>query len=109
MKLTILPAALLLASCSMTLPVTGQVQSTGETFSGSATGKMDGAGHLTIVSSKGATCRGNFVYVSSREGEGTFNCSDGRSGPFTFVSTGSRGTGKGTLDGQPFIFTFGKN
>jgi hypothetical protein len=92
----------------MTLPVEGQVQSTGESFSGSATGHMDGAGTLTITSNKGATCTGKFVYVTRREGQGTFSCADGRSGPFSFVSTGSRGTGKGTLDGQPFIFTFGK-
>lgn len=108
MKASVLMALVLCSGCSMTLPVTGQVQSTGETFSGSATGKMDGAGTLTIVSNQGVTCRGSFVYVTSREGEGTFNCSDGRSGPFSFVSTGSRGTGRGTLDGQPFIFTFGK-
>lgn len=100
-------AAILLAGCSMTLPVTGQVQSTGENFTGSATGHMDGGGELTIRSNRGATCTGTFVYVNDREGSGTFNCTDGRSGPFTFVSTGSRGTGRGTLDDQPFIFTFG--
>ena len=95
------------SACSMTLPVTGSVQSTGETFSGTATGRLDGAGELTITSNRGAVCTGRFVYVTSREGSGTFNCNDGRSGPFTFVSTGRRGTGRGTLDGQPFIFTFG--
>ena len=100
-------SALFLSACSMTLPVTGSVQSTGETFSGSATGHLDGAGELTITSNRGSVCKGTFVYVNSREGSGTFNCDDGRSGPFTFVSTGRRGTGKGTLDGQPFIFTFG--
>jgi hypothetical protein len=108
MKRVALIAALVCSGCSMTLPVQGQVQSTGESFSGSATGHIDGAGTLTINSNKGASCTGNFVYVTMREGSGTFHCSDGRSGPFTFVSTGKRGTGKGTLDGQPFIFTFGK-
>ena len=97
----------LLAGCSMTLPVVGSVQSTGESFTGSATGRIDGAGELTITSNRGAVCKGRFVYVTSREGSGTFNCSDGRSGPFSFVSTGRRGTGTGTLDSQPFIFTFG--
>jgi hypothetical protein len=93
--------------CSMTLPVRGQVQSTQETFSGTATGHMDGGGNLQMVSSKGAVCRGNFVYVNHRQGGGVFTCDDGRSGPFTFVSTGSAGTGYGTLDNQRFIFTFG--
>jgi hypothetical protein len=100
-------AFLLLAACSMTLPVRGFVQNSDETFSGSATGYMDGAGVLTINSNKGASCAGNFVYVNRRQGEGVFSCTDGRSGPFRFVSTGSRGTGYGTLGSQNFTFTFG--
>ena len=103
-----LASAVLLVSCSMTLPVRGNVMNSGETFTGTATGYMDGGGNLTIVTSKGATCKGNFVYVSGRDGEGVFTCDDGRSGPFTFVSTGTRGTGKGDLGGERFIFTFGK-
>jgi hypothetical protein len=107
-RLLVLPLLLVLAGCSMTLPVTGLVQSTGENFAGTATGHMDSAGELTITSSKGATCGGTFVYTTRREGEGTFKCSDGRSGPFSFVSTGARGTGHGTIDGQPITFDFGK-
>lgn len=98
----------LLASCSMTLPVRGQVQNSNETFTGTATGYMDGGGNLVIVSNEGATCKGNFVYASGRKGEGVFTCNDGRTGPFQFVSTGSRGTGYGDLGGQRFTFTFGK-
>jgi hypothetical protein len=60
-----------------------------------------------MVSSKGVVCNGNFVYVTHRQGEGVFNCDDGRSGPFAFESTGTSGTGHGTLDNQRFIFTFG--
>jgi hypothetical protein len=91
----------------MTLPVRGQIQNSNETFSGSATGYIDGAGTLTIISSKGVKCSGNFVYIKSRQGKGVFNCNDGRSGPFEFVSTGSHGTGFGDLGGQRFTFTFG--
>lgn len=91
----------------MTLPVRGQVQNSDETFSGTATGYMDGGGNMMLVSSKGAVCKGNFVYVTGRNGEGVFSCDDGRSGPFQFVSTGSRGTGYGDLGGQRFTFTFG--
>jgi hypothetical protein len=97
----------LLVGCSMTLPVRGQIQSTDETFVGSATGYMDGSGKLTITSSKGAVCTGDFVYVTSRQGSGVFTCNDKRSGPFEFVSTGKRGTGTGDLSGQRFTFTFG--
>jgi hypothetical protein len=47
-----------------------------------------------MVSSNGAVCKGNFVYVTHRQGEGVFNCDDGRSAPFAFVSTGTSGTGQ---------------
>lgn len=107
MRIWVHALPLLTLGCSMTLPVVGTVESTGERFAGTATGRMDGAGTLTIRSTRGTTCEGRFVYVTAREGSGTFTCSDGRSGPFTFVSTGKRGTGTGRLDGQPFTFTFG--
>jgi hypothetical protein len=99
--------ALVLQACSMTLPVKGQVQNSTEVFSGTATGYLDGGGILKIVSSVGAVCEGNFVYVNSRQGEGVFTCNDNRSGPFQFVSTGTRGTGYGNLGGERFTFTFG--
>jgi hypothetical protein len=100
-------AGMLISACSLTLPVQGSVQNSAEMFLGTATGYMDGAGDLHIVSNKGPVCDGNFVYVTSRQGEGGFTCSDGRTGPFQFVSTGKRGTGHGTLGGQNFTFTFG--
>jgi hypothetical protein len=93
--------------CSMTLPVRGQVQNSPENFTGTATGHLNGGGNLQMVSSKGAVCKGNFVYVNHRQGEGVFNCDDGRSGPFTFVSTGTSGTGYGSLGNDRFTFTFG--
>ena len=94
------------AACSMTLPVRGLVQNSNETFSGTATGYADGAGDLQVVSDTGAICDGEFVYVTRRNGQGIFNCSDGRSGPFQFVSTGTCGVGHGTLGGENFTFTF---
>lgn len=99
--------ALTLSGCSMTLPVRGLIQDGDERFTGTATGYMGGSGNLKVASTKGATCAGDFVYVTSRTGEGVFECSDGRSGPFRFVSTGSRGNGQGTLGRQTFTFTFG--
>ncbi len=98
---------LTLAACSLTLPVRGSVQNSGERFTGSATGYMDGSGKLEITSTKGASCSGDFTYVTRRSGEGVFECSDGRSGPFHFVSSGSRGNGQGTLGKDNFTFTFG--
>jgi hypothetical protein len=96
-----------LAACSLTLPVRGALEDSGEKFTGSATGDMDGAGNLTIAFTSGRTCTGAFVYVTHRQGEGTFECSDGATGPFSFVSTGLRGTGSGTIRGQRFTFVFG--
>lgn len=107
-KITIALTAILVSACSMTLPVKGTVQNTNETFTGTATGYIDRSGVLTIVTSEGATCDGDFVYVTSRQGEGVFTCDDGRSGPFQFVSTGTKGTGHGDLGGERFTFTFGK-
>ena len=99
--------ALTLAACEVRAPVQGQLASGAETFTGEAVGGADGAGTLKIRSDKGRTCKGRFVYETQRQGSGTFLCSDGTSGPFTFVSTGTRGTGTGTIGGQPFTFTFG--
>lgn len=105
--MTLAAALIALAGCSMTLPVRGQVGQAGETFAGTATGYMDGAGDLTVTTSKATTCTGAFVYETARRGAGTFTCSDGRTGPFEFVSTGSRGTGTGRLNGEVVTFTFG--
>ena len=91
----------------MTLAVKGQTENGDETFVGKATGYADGGGNLELTSSKGKTCKGDFVYTSGRKGEGTFTCSNGQSGSFSFVSTGTRGTGTGSIAGKGFTFTFG--
>lgn len=100
-------ALLALTACSMTLGVKGQLADGSETFTGTATGGSSGSGTLELVSNKGRRCTGDFVYITKREGSGTFQCSDGQSGPFEFVSTGTEGTGTGTIGGKPFTFTFG--
>jgi hypothetical protein len=100
-------ASFFLAGC-MTLRVTGSTEDGSERFFGSATGYMSGGGTITLESTKGAKIEGTFVYVNSRQGEGTFRCADGRTGPFTFVSTGTYGTGTGRLGNQYFTFTFGE-
>ena len=105
---TSLTLLILLTSCQMTLPVQGSYADGSETFTGTATGYMDGHGTITLTASNGLTVRGDFVYVNGRQGEGTFTASDGRSGSFSFVSTGTRGTGVGYLGSDKVIFTFGK-
>ena len=107
MTVLTLSSLVLFQGCTMTMHVKGQIQNSDETFTGVATGDLDGAGNLKIVRSKGSVCIGNFVYVTRRQGSGVFQCDDKRSGPFEFVSTGRRGTGYGNLGGERFTFTFG--
>ena len=101
-------AAVTLSSCSLTLPVQGQLEDGSETFAGEATGYLDRSGDLVITSNLGTRCSGDFVYTNNRRGEGVFICDDGRSGPFEFVSSGSRGSGTGRIGDDRFTFTFGE-
>ena len=107
MKKIIMAAMLILTGCAMTLPAKGIVQDSDEVLSGTATGYLDGAGTLNVTSNKGTHCIGNFVYVNSRQGDGTIQCDDGRTGSFRFSSTGRKGTGVGELSGKKVTFTFG--
>jgi hypothetical protein len=95
--------------CSMTLPVRGEMEKSGERFLGEATGYMTGKGKLTIRLQAGTSCDGTFQYASSgKTGQGGFNCADGRTGDFFFTSNGTEGEGFGkTTDGQMFRFRFG--
>lgn len=99
-------AVLTLNGC-VTAAVRGKVQGSDEVFTGSATGYLNGAGNLTIYMKNGVSCAGEFVYISNRNGTGIFNCTDGKSGPFEFASTGLHGVGSGNVDGKTFTFTFG--
>lgn len=99
-------AAVLLAGCSITVPVRGTVGGTGEAFTGTASESIDGAGTISITSNQGARCSGTFVDVMSSGGDGILQCEDGRTGSFRFTSTGFRGVGSGTLGDRPITFTF---
>lgn len=104
-------ALLLLAGCSLTLPVQGDFNKGQEKFLGQATGHMDGSGTLSMVTESGINCMGEFQYADSRvSGAGTFECEDGRHGTFNFTSNGTSGVGFGkTNKGEPFKFAFGHN
>lgn len=99
---------IVIQGCSMTLPVHGQLEDGSIDFSGTATGYWGGHGDLKLIGSDGTLCAGNFVYVSSRQGEGVVRCNNGESGPFHFVSTGDTGTGYGLIGGRKFTFIFGQ-
>lgn len=105
-------ASLLLAvsvGCSLTLPVRGEMEKSGERFLGEATGYLTGKGKLSIRLQGGTSCDGTFQYASSgKTGQGGFNCNDGRTGDFFFTSNGTEGEGFGkTTEGEMFRFRFG--
>lgn len=104
-------AALVLAGCSMTIPVQGDFNKGQERFLGQATGQMDGSGTMTIGTESGIQCLGKFQYDNPRvSGSGTFECDDGRKGNFKFTSNGNSGIGFGrTNKGESFKFIFGNN
>lgn len=97
-----------LAGC-LTLPVTGEYKDESEKFLGSATGYMNGTGDIAITTEEGATCLGTFRYLNRRvNGDGSFQCSNGRIGDFFFTSNGTEGEGFGKdQNGKLFRFKFG--
>ena len=101
-------AIVLLTACASSIPVSGRMERTNETFEGSIanSGRRGATGELTLVSNRKSTCRGTFVNTSARRGEGVLNCDDGRTGNFRLAGTGKVGTGSGELSGQRFTFTF---
>lgn len=101
--------ALLLAAggCSLSRPIHGVVEGTGETFAGTATGYFNDTGHVAVWSNRTA-CSGRFVYTTFRQGAGTLYCEDGRRAPFSFVSSGWKGSGgTATFGRRRVVFTFG--
>jgi hypothetical protein len=99
-----------LAGCSLTLPVRGRIEGTNAMLVGEATGYMDGSGKLHMLGSDGRDCTGAFQYADTRRsGTGTLRCTDGVTGTFAFNSTGDQGTGFGrTSKGERFRFVFGR-
>lgn len=101
--------ALLLAAggCSLTRPIHGVIEGTGETFTGTATGNFDDTGNIAVRSNRTA-CSGTFVYTTFRQGAGTLLCEDGRRVPFSFTSSGWKGSGGTAVFGRRrVVFTFG--
>lgn len=96
--------SLSLLGCSRTMAVKGQLEDGTRHFTGTATGYIDDSGILSIVTTDGATCEGDF-FLSW--GKGVLACTDGKSGTFHFTNSYSGGFGEGTIDGKAFTFAFG--
>jgi len=93
---------------ALSLPVQGKVQSSTETFAGTAVVHLSGDGSIKLLTSRGVNCEGVFGYVTRKEGRGTVMCEDGRKGSFGFVSAGFSGSGAGIIDNENFEFRIGK-
>ena len=98
----------LLTGCSLTVPCKAQLDNGEINCTGTATGYIDSSGDLTLTCNNNMSCSGNFVYITSRYGKGNVTCTDNTSGTFEFTSTGTNGTGNGTIGGRPFTLGFGK-
>lgn len=97
-----------LPAYAISLPIEGKVQNSTETFTGTATVHLTGDGFLTLATSKGVACKGDFAYVTRQEGNGKVMCEDGRTGSFQFVSAGFSGSGSGEIAKEHFDFRIGK-
>ena len=106
--LSVLPLALLLSGCEMTVAVKGMIGKD-ELLMGSLTHYSDG-GTIEIYGGARTHCVGNFRYrmrEQVRSGHGTMVCDDRRLGPFEFVLNDMRhGAGTGLLNDTPYSFTF---
>jgi len=104
----VLLCSFIVPAYAMTLPISGAVLNSTETFTGKATVHLLGDGNLILTTSKGVTCKGDFVHASQQQGSGTVACEDGRLGAFHFVTAGFSGTGSGTIGTESFHFRIGK-
>ena len=87
--------------------VDGQVASTGETFVGAAwAGPVTHPG-IFVETSFGTQCMGAFRYFDRRQGDGHFQCDDGRTGQFQFTADKPlTGNGSGKLGSEVIRFSF---
>lgn len=109
---SIAAACLLLAGCgSISVPASG-VTATGQSFTGSATVKINGEGVFELVSIAGVKCGGAYNAMDKSPAMSiTFSCSDGRTGTADVIRNpdGMSGSGSGVLsDGETITFRFGE-
>lgn len=100
--------ALFVTACNMTLPIKGHIQGIPGTFVGTVKLHMDQTGYVRVTLGDGVNCSGKFSYTIRKKGRGSFECDNGRTGPFTFALDGKRATGSGTFDNRLLTFGIGK-
>lgn len=111
MKRVIASAALAasLAACDSSVRMTGTTPD-GEVFTGTATatGAWDTSGPIHLISNRGLTCVGNFVFdgIMGPAGKMTFTCNNGETGHSSMYGVLS-GTGEGYLGQRPIKLRWG--
>lgn len=110
-KLSVILSMLAVSACTMTYPIKGAVDGTNERFIGLATvNTAEEFSKIEIVMDSGTKCLGSYPIphsTGSVMASGTFDCSDKRTGDFTFTGDYSGGEGFGRFsDGKKFAFTY---
>lgn len=111
MKKLFVAAALaaLLAACDSSVKMMGATPD-GETFTGTATatGAWDTSGPIHLISNRGLTCVGSFVFegIMGPAGKMSFTCNNGENGQATMYGVLS-GTGEGTVGNRPISLRWG--
>jgi hypothetical protein len=101
--------ALLAGACDSSVKMTGATPD-GETFTGTATatGAWDTSGPIHLISNRGLTCLGSFVFegIMGPAGKMSFTCNNGETGQATMYGVLS-GTGEGTIGNRPITLRWG--
>ena len=110
--LLLLAAAPLLVACSGP-NVSGQVPTTGETFTGSTSagllGGMTGTGSIDLTSSTGAKCEGRTVSAAQVGSTvAVITCNDGRAGSVVLIDGPTQSVGTGVLGNDQVTLTIEK-
>lgn len=102
-----------ICACSVTYPVAGYVDRTGEKFVGTAT-STTGTSHYRMSSDNGAICSGTYIapkvanLSSGVTIEGTGTCTDGRGITWAASGTAVGGQGFGRVGNEKFTIFYGQ-
>lgn len=111
MKKLFVAAALaaVLAACGSSVKMMGATPD-GETFTrtATATGAWDTSRPIHLISNRGLTCLGSFVFdgIMGPAGKMSFPCNNGETGQATMYGVLS-GTGEGTIGSRPITLRWG--
>lgn len=107
----ILAIMALVSACDSSVKMTGSTPD-GEAFTGTATatGAWDTSGPVQLISNRGLTCVGSFVFegIMGPAGEMKFTCNNGETGQVRMYGVLS-GTGEGTIGQRPITLRWGSH